>query len=143
MKKMATVGTMLRLLGVAALLGGVAPSSARAYTGCWVNGHRDSDCDGLSNRDERLIYHTNPRIADTDGDGIDDGDEVMKYGTDPLNEDTDGDGLSDGDEIALGTDPNNADTDGDGVSDGDEVAAGKNPLDPSDEDGSTNVSDPQ
>jgi hypothetical protein len=132
MKGMGTLGTMLRLLGVALLVGGATPTVA--HSTCWVKGHRDSDCDGLSNRREVMVYHTNPRVADTDGDGLDDGDEVA-IGTDPNNADTDGDGLDDGDEVAIGTDPNNADTDGDGVSDGDEVAAGKNPLDPSDEGG--------
>lgn len=37
----------------------------------------DFDGDGLSDEDERNIYHTDPSNKDTDGDGFLDGDEVM------------------------------------------------------------------
>ena len=48
---------------------------------------------------------------DTDGDGITDRDELLLHGTDPFNRDSDGDGFLDGDEVANGdpgdaTDPN-------------------------------------
>jgi hypothetical protein len=110
----------------------------------------DRDFDGLSNRDERLVYKTDPdnpdtdgdglrdgeEIAlgtsplfpDTDGDGLTDGEEVRRWGTDPLRKDTDGDGLTDMQEIVLGTNPTRADTDGDGLNDGVELARGTDPL---------------
>jgi hypothetical protein len=37
----------------------------------------DSDNDGISDFDERYLYHTNPFIADSDNDGMNDGDELM------------------------------------------------------------------
>jgi hypothetical protein len=43
----------------------------------------DNDGDGLTNYEERYVYHTNAEIADTDGDGVDDGTEI-KDGRDPL-----------------------------------------------------------
>lgn len=82
----------------------------------------DSDGDGLSNYDERELYHTNPLNTDTDQDGLLDGEEVNKYKTDPTKFDTDNDGLSDGSEVRVhGTDPLLPDTDGDTLPDGMEV----------------------
>lgn len=46
----------------------------------------DSDNDGLTDKDEKEKYHTNPFKKDTDGDGITDGDEV-RNSTDPNNPD--------------------------------------------------------
>ncbi len=59
----------------------------------------DTDCDGLSDGKEQLIYYTSPISPDTDGDGLRDKDEVDMYGTSPLNPDTDNDGLTDYEEI--------------------------------------------
>ncbi len=88
----------------------------------YIFGELDQDHDGLTDKSEREIYHTDPQNPDTDGDGISDGDEVKKYHTNPLKADSDGDGLSDYEEIfKYHTDPNNADSDGDGLSDGQEV----------------------
>jgi serine/threonine protein kinase len=93
----------------------------------------DSDGDGLSDAEERLIG-TDPFNPDTDGDGLSDGEEVKVYGTNPLNRDTDGDLLTDGDEVLIfRTDPKNPDTDGGGVRDGVEVDRGTNPLNPADD----------
>jgi hypothetical protein len=43
----------------------------------------DSDCDGLKNDDEEILYGTDPLNPDTDGDGFWDGDEVLAL-TNPL-----------------------------------------------------------
>lgn len=45
-----------------------------------------------------------PMTKDSDHDGLSDRDEII-YGTDPFNPDTDGDGFKDGEEIATGHDP--------------------------------------
>ncbi|HYM19457.1 MAG TPA: binary toxin-like calcium binding domain-containing protein [Candidatus Kapabacteria bacterium] len=88
----------------------------------YIYGDQDVDKDGLTDKAEREIYHTDPNNPDTDGDGLSDGDEVKKYHTNPLKADTDGDGISDYDEIfKYHTDPNNPDTDGDGLTDGQEI----------------------
>ena len=82
----------------------------------------DADNDGLTNYEEKEVYHTDPLRQDTDGDGLSDGEEVKQYHTDPLKADTDGDGLSDMAEVKLhGSDPLKADTDGDTLTDGQEV----------------------
>lgn len=65
----------------------------------------DDDNDGLTTKDERLKYDSNPLSVDTDGDGIWDIDEI--------NFDTDNDGIPDVRET---------DDDGDGVLTKDEVA---------------------
>ena len=98
----------------------------------YIYGNLDSDHDGLTDAEERDIYHTDPFNPDTDGDGISDYDEVKKYHTDPLKADTDGDGLTDKEEIFVyHTDPLNPDSDGDGLSDGVEVKTYKtDPLNP-------------
>ncbi len=77
-----------------------------------VDALEDFDRDGLTNRQELLLYGTNIRLPDTDGDGIGDGEEVV-----PGN-----DGFI--------TSPVLADTDGDTISDGLEILAGSNPTDP-------------
>ncbi|HLD61236.1 MAG TPA: L,D-transpeptidase family protein [Patescibacteria group bacterium] len=95
----------------------------------------DSDGDKLSDQEETMVYHTDPKISDTDGDGIADGEEV-KNGFSPLHAynqklsdvDTDGDGLTDALEIALGANLVNIDTDGDNHPDAAEVFTGYNPL---------------
>lgn len=55
----------------------------------------DSDHDGLSDDDERIVYGTDPKVSDTDKDGLWDGDEVRR-GTDPRDPDTDSGGQCDG-----------------------------------------------
>ena len=71
----------------------------------------DRDGDGLSDRDEQLLYFTNPIMADSDGDGLNDREEIEIYGTNP----------------------NRLDSDNGGVRDGSEIARGANPLDPGDD----------
>lgn len=65
----------------------------------------DSDGDGLSDRDEKERYGTDPNRADSDGDGLSDYDEVIVYGTNGSCADTMGDGLPDGVAVSLGVDP--------------------------------------
>ncbi|MBN2360989.1 MAG: hypothetical protein JXR83_16150 [Deltaproteobacteria bacterium] len=106
--------------------------------------HVDTDCDGVSDKDERDLG-LNPRKKDSDGDMISDGVELCRAqnldqsfctsfiaagagctGSDPLAVDSDGDGINDGVEDAdrdgvfeTGeTDPKDGDTDGDGLCDG-------------------------
>lgn len=68
-----------------------------------VAGAKDSDGDGLSDRDEKRL-HTDTKKSDTDGDGVSDAMEVPA-GLDPTRADTDGDGISDGLEVQFGSDP--------------------------------------
>lgn len=65
----------------------------------------DSDHDGLIDEEEKTAG-TDLVKADTDGDGLTDRQEVVVFRTDPLNGDTDGNGVKDGDEVRSGTDPN-------------------------------------
>lgn len=90
----------------------------------------DSDGDELSDGEEVLRRGTNPLKPDTDNDGLSDGEEVLRRNTDPLNPDTDGDRLVDGEEIRLGTDPRNPDTDNDRLIDGDERPPCPDPRNP-------------
>ena len=68
---------------------------------------KNTDADGLSDKVEVLIKHTDPLNPDTDGDGLTDGQEAGAggYGTDPLNPDPDGGGTNDGVEVGRGTNP--------------------------------------
>ena len=43
----------------------------------------DTDHDGLSDREELLVYGTSPLMPDTDGDGYTDYQEVVTNGFDP------------------------------------------------------------
>ena len=61
----------------------------------WV---KDSDLDGLCNREE-VLYGTSQTKADTDGDGLTDKEELTIYGTNALAADSDGDSVSDYDEV--------------------------------------------
>ncbi|MEY3894506.1 MAG: hypothetical protein RLZZ214_25 [Verrucomicrobiota bacterium] len=100
----------------------------------------DSDGDGLTDLQE-FRYGNDPLVSDaskdTDGDGINNRDEVEIYGTNPLLEDTDGDGIPDGLEIrgvgGYTSNPLVKDTDGDNFSDYEEVYGSPptNPRDPS------------
>lgn len=93
----------------------------------------DTDFDGLSDADERLVVKTDPQEPDTDGDGLHDGWEVSAGFNplvcnfddgDPFNDpacDADVDGLDLSAEALLCTSPSLADTDGDGITDGAEV----------------------
>ncbi|MBO0614634.1 hypothetical protein [Thiothrix fructosivorans] len=120
-----------------------------------ANGSNDTDGDGLTNAQEKLLG-TNPLKTDSDGDGKTDAAEVGPTIGTPLDTDndgkidavesaiidtdsdgtmdeldadipdTDGDGLNDAEEALLGTDPTKADTDGDGESDKAEVGANLN-----------------
>jgi hypothetical protein len=101
----------------------------------------DSDLDGLSDEEERLLG-TDPENPDTDSDGFRDGFEV-KIGMDPLKldpgcdqdfGDTDGDGLRDCEERFLGTSFRQYDTDRDGLPDGLEWRYGTQAASPDAED---------
>lgn len=107
---------------------------------------RDTDGDGLWDRDETLVWHTDPFVADTDGDLWPDGWETQNYnpntGTfsplvyDAWDADPDQDGLTNVEEFDNGTNPNNGDTDNDLRPDGEEVANASDP-------GSAASTDPQ
>ena len=106
----------------------------------------DSDGDGLSDEEERMLTHTDPLVVDTDGDFVGDAIERLLaapglvfdplaantfaecMGIDPPDRDTDGDGLNDCEEVLLRTDPSLVDSDRDGIPDLVEVRRGGNPL---------------
>ncbi|MHA1432810.1 MAG: hypothetical protein ACTSO7_03090 [Candidatus Heimdallarchaeota archaeon] len=67
-------------------------------------GWTDSDEDDLIDKDEILIYGTDPGNPDTDGDQLLDGEEI-EYGFDPFDPDEDTDGMHDGYEFHNGLDP--------------------------------------
>jgi hypothetical protein len=85
----------------------------------------DRDSDGLMDRIELYTYHTNPLETDSDYDGLSDKEEVLLwqdgYITNPNDPDSDNDGLLDGEEFTYNTDPNDEDTDDDWLLDGDEI----------------------
>ncbi len=76
-----------------------------------TDGLRDTDGDGLIDRDELTLWMTDPTNTDTDGDGVDDKNEVLVALTDPNVADTDGGGVSDGVELENGSDPNDGSDD--------------------------------
>lgn len=67
----------------------------------------DSDGDGLTDEEEAR-YGTSIRKPDTDNDGLFDREEVVVYKTNPLSADTDKDGYLDGAEVSGGYNPNGA-----------------------------------
>jgi hypothetical protein len=75
--------------------------------GAWESADQDSD--GLGEADEEALG-TDPTNRDTDDDTLSDKDEVILYGTNPLKADTDGDGYLDGIEVKAGTDPTDPDS---------------------------------
>lgn len=66
---------------------------------------KDSDFDGLPDIQEEGLGLSSTD-ADTDNDNLSDKDEVVIYATDPRKADTDGDSFLDGDEVRGGFDPN-------------------------------------
>mgnify|MGYP000909565648 CR=1 FL=1 len=88
------------------------------------DGDRDEDNDGLTNLEEYKLG-TNPYLKDTDFDGLSDKEEVQIYKTNPTKYDTDGDGLNDYMEIKNGLNPLKSDTDGNGITDGEETLTTK------------------
>jgi hypothetical protein len=105
------------------------------WTPVRANGLADSDSDGIPDKDEIEIYHTDPYSRDTDNDGHSDWDE-LNSGYSPLNplavkledNDQDKDGLSDRMELNFHSNLMDADTDKDGYKDGEEIAGGYDPL---------------
>ena len=83
----------------------------------------DTDGDGISDRDELIVYKTKPSVVDTDHDGIDDSSELDFWGENRWHLDYDDDGLHN----LL-----DWDSDGDGVSDGVEIISGSDPSDSTD-----------
>ncbi len=62
----------------------------------------DFDGDNLANRIENR-FGTRMDKKDSDDDGLDDKEEIVDHGSDPLNEDTDGDEMLDYSEVKAGT----------------------------------------
>ena len=67
----------------------------------------DADKDGLGDVREAELG-TNPFVVDTDADGLSDREEVVVYMTNPLVKDTDKDTYEDGQEVASGYNPRGA-----------------------------------
>lgn len=65
---------------------------------------QDLDGDGVENTVE-FYRGTLPNDTDTDDDGLSDRQELFIYHTNPLQQDTDGDGVTDAQELAAGRDP--------------------------------------
>ncbi len=65
---------------------------------------QDQDLDGLSDSEEKK-YGTSATSSDSDTDGLLDKDEVLIYQTNPLKADTDGDGKNDGYEVRRNSNP--------------------------------------
>lgn len=95
---------------------------------------RDSDDDKLDDGRENTLG-TDPSRKDSDSDGLGDKDELDVWGSDPLNADTDGDSavpgtgsrssrLFDGAEVQVGSSPDDRDSDGDGRDDQEEIVRG-------------------
>jgi len=83
--------------------------------------NQDADGDGLTNIQE-FEQKTNPQLPDTDDDGLTDREELMIYSSNPFIIDVDNDGVMDGLELKVfGTNLKNADSDGDGLTDGEEL----------------------
>lgn len=64
----------------------------------------DKDADGISDEEESKLK-TSDQEFDTDGDGLTDRDERDVWHTDPAKSDTDGDGFPDGLEVINGFNP--------------------------------------
>jgi len=69
---------------------------------------KDTDGDGIIDKNDNCIDTSNPDQGDVDGDGI----------GDVCDKDDDNDGLSDSDEAGIGTNPVDPDSDDDGILDG-------------------------
>lgn len=128
-RKVALAPSWSRVIAVAwvFVLGLGFSASAQAQT------FDDTDGDGLSDRLELEVFHTDLNKADSDGDGYLDRAEIV-VGYSPLglgrliDKDADKDGLVDRLELLFETDPLTIDTDGDQVSDGKEVVRGISPT---------------
>lgn len=74
------------LLTLLLLVGGCSEDDTTATTTPSIeqnSASKDSDGDGLSDKDETTRYFTAVHIKDSDGDGISDGEEVLEYGFNP------------------------------------------------------------
>ena len=83
---------------------GETPSSPSTETTPPPGVPEDTDGDGLTDTEEASLG-TDPRRADSDEDGLFDREESVIYQSNPLQFDTDGDGYSDGQEVQNGYSP--------------------------------------
>ncbi len=64
-------------------ISGEMQQECNSAIGIFIDDNKDTDSDGLTDKEELEVYGTNPNNSDTDGDGYLDGEEV-KNGYDPL-----------------------------------------------------------
>jgi hypothetical protein len=120
-----TSGEKMKIRNVARLTVIAVIVVAIMFAGCIEERSQDSDGDGWTDDQEKLMQ-TDPHKIDTDGDKIKDSEDPNPLVADPalISQDSDGDGWTDYQEKLMQTDPHKIDTDGDRIKDSEDP----NPL---------------